>query len=117
MDSGATGALAAPPRLRSEFTDRGVPEDGPADGRWSRSGVTLLPEPSPRAEVSAPESDGTAPPSAIAARETALAAAKAILRPRHGEPERSSGRATSWIRKPRPGSPPPRTAAWAPPGT
>lgn len=79
-----------------------------------RSGVTLFPEPSPRGPAWSGASSGTAPPRAIAANETALAAAKANLRPRQGE-RSASERPTSWIRKPPdlPGS----TEACGPSGT
>lgn len=68
----------------------------PRSARASASrGVTLLPAPSARTGASGPASVGRAPPSAMAASETALAAAKANLRPRHGE--RSASLPTSWM--------------------
>ncbi len=72
------------------------------------SGETLFPAPSARSEGSGPESSGSVPPSAMAASETAPAAAKAKRRPRQGE--RSASRATSCMRKTEPPGPPGSTA-------
>lgn len=111
-----------PPRRRSASVPLGVapvpvpPFDPPLPGvgAAARSGVTLFPAPSPLGPACTEPSSGIAPPRAIAAKDTALAAAKTNLRPSQGE-RSASLRPTSWIRKPPPE--PGSTVACAPAGT
>lgn len=100
--SGAAGLPCGPPLRRLVAPALSAREA-------ASSGVALFPAPSARIAVSEPESVGSAPPSAMAASETALAAAKTNLRPRHGE--RSASRPTSWIRNAEPDAEPGSTAA------
>lgn len=111
-DTGRSAAGPSPVAARAP-PPRRLTAVAPLSARVSASsGVTVFPVPSARRGDSGPESSGRVPPSAMAARETALAAANAKRRPRQGE--RSASRATSCIRKAEPEAAPPRSTAVEP---